>query len=291
MLVPLRDPRHQEVSAMSGLSIPANADHRSLRREQLLAKAPLREAEEQPPTTTATARQRRPKVLVANKFFFLNGGSEAVMFQEMALMRDHGLDVIEFAMDDPRNRPSEYARYFVSPKDYRTATRIDQLKSALALIRSREAIGQIDRLIEEQRPDILHCHNIYHQLTPSIINVAARHHLPVVLTLHDYKPLCPVYTQLANGQVCTKCANGGFEAVLLNRCAEGSLARSALLWAEARYHALARSYHHVTKFIAPSRFMRDAIAQRFGDDKVTYIRNAIDASGLEPSEAADTYVL
>ena len=275
---------------MSELSIQATAGDPPLLREQAAATTPTRESEEQA-RSARTVRGRRPKVLVANKFFFLNGGSEAVMFQEMELMRQAGLDVIEIAMQDPRNRPSDYARYFVSSKDYRSATGLDQVKAALALIRSREAIAQVSRIIEEQRPDILHCHNIYHQLTPSIINVAARHHVPVVLTLHDYKPVCPVYTQLSHGQVCTQCADGGFEAVLRNRCADGSLARSALLWAEARYHALAGSYHHVAKFIAPSRFMRDAISRRFGDDKVTYIRNAIDASQITPAQDDDNYVL
>lgn len=281
---------------MTGLLVPATGDQ-PLRRDpaSLRDSSALRE----PPTRVhGTGEQagvrlagRRPKVLFANKFFFLNGGSEAVMFQEMELMRGHGLDVIEIAMHDPRNRASDYARYFVSQKDYRSPTRIDQVTAALALIRSREAIAHMSKIIEEQRPDILHCHNIYHQLTPSIINVAARHRLPVVLTLHDYKPVCPVYTQLSHGQVCTKCADGGFEAVLLNRCAEGSLARSALLWAEARYHAIAHSYRHVARFIAPSRFMRDTIARRFGDDKVAYIRNAIDASQITPTQGDDNYVL
>ena len=47
------------------------------------------------------------KILFANKFFFLNGGSEVVMFDEMELMRKYALDVIEFSMHDPRNFPIE----------------------------------------------------------------------------------------------------------------------------------------------------------------------------------------
>ncbi len=54
------------------------------------------------------------KILFANKFFFRNGGSEVVMFNEMDLMRDLDNDVIEFSMHDPRNLPSKYDRYFVS---------------------------------------------------------------------------------------------------------------------------------------------------------------------------------
>jgi glycosyltransferase involved in cell wall biosynthesis len=231
------------------------------------------------------------KVLFANKFFFRNGGSEVVMFDEMELMRRRNVGVIEFSMNDDRNISSRYQSYFVSQKSYRQVSRGDKIKSAISLVHSREAVAKIGRLIEDEKPDILHCHNIYHQLTPSIITAASRAGVSVVLTLHDYKPVCPVYTQLSNGEVCTKCADGRFESLLKQRCADGSLARSALLWAEARYHALAGSYHRVDKFICPSRFMRDAIVRRFGADKVVHIPNGIDASRIEVSKRDEGYVL
>jgi glycosyltransferase involved in cell wall biosynthesis len=231
------------------------------------------------------------KILFANKFFFLNGGSEVVMFDEMELMRAHSLDVIEFSMQDSRNFPSKYDSYFVSQKDYRSTSRSNQVKSALAFIHSREAVREITRLIRDEEPDVLHCHNIYHQLTPSIINAASRQKLPVVLTLHDFKPVCPIYSQLWNGALCTKCSDGRFEALLMQRCADGSIARSALLWAEARYHAAARSYQRVDMFVAPSRFMRDNVVRRLGEDKVVHIPNGIDTSRIQVSEHDEGFVL
>jgi glycosyltransferase involved in cell wall biosynthesis len=231
------------------------------------------------------------KILFANKFFFLNGGSEVVMFDEMELMRKYELDVIEFSMRDARNFQSKYESYFVSHKDYRSHAHNGQIKSALSLIHSREAVKQITNLIHDERPDIMHCHNIYHQLTPSIINAASRLKTPVVLTLHDYKPVCPVYTQLWKGGLCTKCSDGRFEALLMQRCADGSIGRSALLWAEARYHAAARSYQRVGMFIAPSRFMQNAVVRRFGEDKVIHIPNGIDTSRIEVSRQDEGFVL
>ena len=240
---------------------------------------------------TTSPKNSALKILFANKFFFLNGGSEAVMFDEMELMTKHELDVIEFSMHDPRNFRSKYESYFVSHKGYRSNSRSSQIRSALSLIRSREAVKQVSNLIRDERPDVLHCHNIYHQLTPSIINAASRMKTPVVLTLHDYKPVCPVYTQLWKGGLCTKCAEGRFEALLVQRCADGSIGRSALLWAEARYHAAARSYQRVDMFIAPSRFMRNAVVRRFGEDKVIHIPNGIDASRIEVSGQDERFVL
>jgi len=231
------------------------------------------------------------KILFANKFFFLNGGSEVVMFDEMELMRMYELDVVEFSMHDPRNFPSKYESYFVSQKDYRSTSRSSQVRSALSFIHSREAVKRVTHLIRDEKPDLLHCHNIYHQLTPSIISAASRQKIPVVLTLHDFKPVCPVYSQLWKGELCTKCSEGRFEALLTQRCADGSFGRSALLWAEARYHAAARSYQRVDKFIAPSRFMRDAVVRRLGEDKVIHIPNGIDTSRIEASDRDEGFVL
>ncbi|MGN6309991.1 MAG: glycosyltransferase family 4 protein [Xanthobacteraceae bacterium] len=240
---------------------------------------------------TAYSNHARLKVLFANKFFYLKGGAETVMFDEIDLMRQHRVDVVEFSMADPRNRPSTYAPYFVSSKDYRSNSRARRLRSALSFIHSREAVDKISTLIRDQRPDILHCHNIYHQLTPSIINAASRARIPIVLTLHDYKVICPVYTRLSNGEVCTKCSDGRYEALLTQRCADRSIAQSGLLWAEARFHAAAGSYRRVDKFIAPSRFMRDAVVPLLGDSKVVHIPNGVDTSRIAASRQDKGFAL
>ena len=48
------------------------------------------------------------KILVANKFFFRNGGSETVMFQERDFLLQNGHEVVDFSMRDARNLPSAH---------------------------------------------------------------------------------------------------------------------------------------------------------------------------------------
>lgn len=226
------------------------------------------------------------KILFANKFFYRNGGSEVVMFQERDFLLKEGHAVVDFSMQDDRNFESPYANHFVTQQDYRGGGRLGKLKSALTFVHSPEAVRKIGALIDATRPDLVHCHNIYHQLTPSIIGAAKARGVPVALTLHDSKPVCPVYTRLRNGKPCSECLDGSFAPVLKHRCAENSLGKSALLYAEAVVQRRLGNYEKVDSFIAPSRFMADSVARRFPGEQVALLYNGVDVANI-PAEGWD----
>ena len=234
------------------------------------------------------------KILMANKFFFHKGGAEVVMFQERDSLLRAGEEVIDFSMRGERNLASAYEADFVSGKDYESrnaASAISKFSLALSLIHSREAVSKIAALIDKTRPDLMHCHNVYHQITPSIIGVAKSRGIPVVLTLHDFKPVCPAYLRLRSGRPCSLCLDGDFRQVLTNRCAGGSIRDSALLCVEAIVQRWLGSYEMVDLFLAPSRFMRDAVLHRFRPDQVALLHNGVDTGEVEMSTRDDGYVL
>jgi len=215
------------------------------------------------------------------------------MFQERDFLLSSGVEVVDFAMQDERNLHSDYGSYFVANRSYRRPSNgpLSSLLSALHLIHCSEAVKKIRQLITDTGVDLMHCHNIYHQLTPSIIGAAKRMGVPVVLTLHDYKPVCPVYTQLRREQVCNDCAQGDFFNVVRGRCAQGSLGKSCLLYAEAVVQRLLGSYEAVDMVIAPSRYMKSAIAGRFAADRVRVISNGLDTGRIKASPRDGHYIL
>jgi glycosyltransferase involved in cell wall biosynthesis len=230
------------------------------------------------------------KILMANKFFFHKGGAEVVMFQERDYLLHSGQQVIDFSMQDERNRESPYASHFVSRKDYERRS-LSKIGLALSLVHSREAARKIAALIDKMRPDLMHCHNVYHQITPSIISIAKSRGIPVVLTLHDFKPVCPIYLRLRAGRPCSLCLDGDFRHVLMNRCAGSSIADSALLYAEATIQRWLGSYEKVDRFLAPSQFMRDAALHRFRSEQVVLLYNGVDTAEIDASVQDDGYVL
>lgn len=234
------------------------------------------------------------RVLIANKFFFRNGGSEVVMFQERDYLQKKGMDVVDFAMADARNLDSPYSAYFVTNQSYDQAKQsiLQRITTAAKLIHSSEAVRKIGELIDRERPDIVHCHNIYHQLTPSIIGAAKRRNVPVVLTLHDYKTVCPIHSRLRADHVCSDCLEGDFSNVVRHRCADGSLSKSAVLYAEAVIQRYLGNYESVDIILAPSRFMAESVTKtRLRQERVQVLYNGIDTESIPASTIDSNYIL
>ncbi len=192
------------------------------------------------------------RVLLANKFFFPGAGSETVFFQTRAVLREHGHEVIDFATHDERNLPSPYASFFAPCRDYDRV----RVRDAAASIYSFSARRALRRLIAHAgRPDVAHLHNIYHQLSLSIVDELRRHGIPLVLTAHDYKPVCPSYSVFTEGAPCRRCVDGSVVNAIQHRCVRDSRSASAIAALEAAVSRARRTYQHVDTFIAPSRFM------------------------------------
>lgn len=230
------------------------------------------------------------KILYANKFFFLNGGSETVMFQERGYMLKHGAEVVDFSMQDKRNFESAYSEYFVSPVSYRSGPLIKRLRAAGSFIHSSEAVEKITELAEKTKPDVAHLHNIYHQLTPSIIPALKKLGVKVVVTLHDGKLICPAYLMLNNGKPCQDCQGTKFYLPFTRNC-QNSHIQGALLSAEAYYHKWKKSYEQVDLFITPSRFLADAVKSRTGIERLKVLNNGIEMAKYTPTWEDENYIL
>jgi glycosyltransferase involved in cell wall biosynthesis len=235
------------------------------------------------------------KILHVNKFHYARGGAETVYFALTDLLRAHGHEVIPFAMQDDRNLPTPYSTYFVSNVDLREESGgvAGKIGAAARILYSREAERKIDRLIRDTKPDIAHLHNIYHQLSPSILRALKRHGIPAVMTLHDYKLICPAYTLYTDGSPCERCRGHRYYNAVLHSCVKDSRLKSAICATEAYAHATTGIYRdNVNFYVAPSQFMaRKVVEFGFNPHQVVHIPNFIDATRIDAASAVGEYVL
>jgi glycosyltransferase involved in cell wall biosynthesis len=231
------------------------------------------------------------KILLANKFFYKKGGSEQVFFQERDYLYRRGVHIVDFSMRDHRNLPSEHSEFFVDSIDYNDHSGIiSKILNGFKFIHSGEGVRNIKRLVKKENPDIAHLHNIYHQLTPSIITTLKKYGVKIIMTLHDYKLICPIYIMRNVNQVCGACEGKHFWKVFSQHC-KGAPVQEFLLMMEAYWHKWRKTYDNVDVFLAPSRFMADTISNRIEPGKITVLPNGINPNRFIPSYTDEGYCL
>lgn len=216
------------------------------------------------------------KILLVNKFFYLKGGSEYVFFEEGKLLESRGHKVVFFSMQNPKNLPSEHKGYFTSNVDYEKGKLKDKIDAALKLLYSFEAKRKIEQLIKQERPDIAHLHNIYHQISPSILHSLKKYRIPIVMTLHDYKMVCASYLLFADGRPCEACMGERYYNCFLKACVKDSRAKSFLNTIEMYlHHKMLRIYGLVDVFISPSKFVKHKLERMAFKRKIIHLPNFI----------------
>jgi glycosyltransferase involved in cell wall biosynthesis len=234
------------------------------------------------------------KILLVNKYNFIKGGAEKHFFMLKELLESHGHTVVVFAMKHPKNQPSPYEKYFVSFADFeKVSWGWKGLQTALRTIYSWEARRKMEHLIKAERPDIAHIHNIYHQISPSILPVLKKYRIPVVQTLHDYKLISPNYSLYHDGQICEITKGGCYYRAVGHKCVKGSRAASLVCAIEMHIHKLFGWYeNNVDAFIAPSRFLMDKVKEwRTRVKKIIMLPYFINKTDTSPSDQPGDYFL
>ena len=230
------------------------------------------------------------RILHIDKYLHRKGGATGYMLDLAELQRHRG-DVVEFfAMDDPeRNPEATYQDQFPSYVEFEPAP--SGLRSRAAgfgrMVWSTSARRGMARVLDDFQPDVVHLHTIYHQISPSILAPMRRQRVPVVMTVHDHKLVCPSYSRLDHGSPCDACLNGSLLEAVKRRCKDDSFAASAALMVETGLHRMLGAYDPVSVFICPSHFVADSMAQAgVFTDRVRHLRHFFDASTLPAREGS-----
>jgi len=126
------------------------------------------------------------RIAVLHNRYRLPGGEDAVVEREIELLSDFGHVLHLFSVDN-------------------TSISREGVGLAARTIWSRPAAEAVDRFLEQTQCDLVHVHNTFPLLSPSVYSVAARRGLPVVQTLHNFRLLCPSATFFRDGRICTEC--------------------------------------------------------------------------------------
>lgn len=230
-------------------------------------------------------------IIQANKFYFMQGGAERYMLDVSAWLASQGHEVIPFAMDHPDNLETPYQKYFPSfvQTDHVTA-HVQGVRTLSRMFYSLEARRKMATLIAQTKPGLAHIHNIYTQLSPSILHTLKDQHVPVVMTVHDHHLISPQYNVLAHG--CGEdYRNVGVVRGTFSRFHKNSILASFAQTATYKFHRRLKIYERgVDLFMCPSQYMkRQLIRGGFPEKKIRVNHFGIDEKLFAPRYDHDGY--
>ena len=236
-------------------------------------------------------------ILQIHKYFSRErgGGSVTAFFETVQLLKKKKQKVMIFSMKDETNEFSEYEEFFAEHFDINEAKNFWQkIKLVPRIIYNREAQKKLEKLLEKEKPDVAHVHNISHYLTPAIIHTLKKHKIPIVFKLSDYKAICPNYKLFNKGKICEKCKKHQYVNCFLNNCIKNNFFASFIGMIEAYAHWFLGSYKKIDFFLAPSEFMKNKCVD-FGipEEKIKILRNVINIENFnfESDFVEDDYLL
>jgi glycosyltransferase involved in cell wall biosynthesis len=217
------------------------------------------------------------KILQINKYFYIKGGAETVFFNTMDLLKREGHTVIPFSLKNKKNFSSPYDAYFVDYPELSESGLWTKLKYSPAFIHNREAARKLDLLLTTEKPDIAHIHLLFNSFSVAILLVLKKHHIPVVMSVHDYRLICPAYAFIdGDGRFCERCKTKRYYHCVLHRCYNKKWINSLLLAVDSYYRTyFIRPVEYIDKFIFVSDFSRNkhiAIDPSF-ESQSTYLYN------------------
>lgn len=180
------------------------------------------------------------RILIAHNAYKQYGGEDGVVRAEIELLRKKGNEVFE---------------YFRHNDEIKHLGSLQLVKDTLW---SRKTTQDILALLAKYQPDVIHAHNTFPLISPSIYWAAKRAGVPIVQTLHNFRFICPQAMLLRDGVVCEDCVGKTPWRGVVHKCYRDSLAHSAVLAVQITLHqSLGTFRNKVTRYIVLSEFSRD----------------------------------
>ena len=212
------------------------------------------------------------RVLVLHNRYRTPGGEDVAVAAEVALLRVRGHEV--------------------------TLAEVDNADIAGPMTRAGVALGTPWRparrrwarhLVERSGAQVVHVHNFFPLLSPSVIEGARDAGAAVVQTLHNYRAICANGLLMRDGAVCEQCVGRVGWPALHHRCYRGSFAGSAAVVAMQQVIRRGGTWDRPgTRLIALTRFARARLIEGgLPADRLVIKPNFIEPVAALPSGARE----
>ncbi len=178
------------------------------------------------------------RVLVVHCGYKYKGGEDTVVAEEIALLKSNGVEVDLLSFNNEGNNMLKLIQLPFNIRSYH---------------KTKKKIGA-------SRPDVVHIHNLHFAASNSIIYAAKKLQVPIVMTLHNFRLLCPSGLLFYNGKLFLNSLKASFPWKAVT---EGVYQNSKLItfWLALsnRLHQAIGTYKLVNKYIVLSEHAKNLV--------------------------------
>lgn len=182
------------------------------------------------------------KILLVHNTYRQSGGEDVVFEQERHLLEQKGHEVVTY------QRSNQEIDQF-SP--------LERLALITSIISATDSKQEIAKILETFRPDLVHVHNTFMMISPSVYEACGEARVPVLQTLQNYRILCPKAQLFRDGKVCEECTEHSLIRSVWHGCYRSSRAASAAVAFMLKTHRERRTWTDaVTGYVVATEFAR-----------------------------------
>ncbi len=212
------------------------------------------------------------KIALVHNTYQQTGGEDRVFEQERRMLQSEGHEVVAFTR---------------SNHDADAYSGIRRLNLAALTVWDSRCRREFKGLLDRESPDLVHVHNTFMMISPSIYSVCRQAEVPVVQTLHNFRLLCPGGAFFREGKVCEDCLEHTVWRGVRHACYRNSRMATATVALMLEFHHRCKTWtSSVSRFVALSEFARGRfVAGGLPADRILVKPNFVDPDpGPGPQE-------
>jgi glycosyltransferase involved in cell wall biosynthesis len=218
------------------------------------------------------------RILLIHNKYKLPGGEDNVFAAESELLEGYGHEIDQLVFDNSVIQ-----------------TFLDKCLNGLRVFYNPASARQVERKIEAFKPDVIHVHNFMPLASPSVFFVANRYRIPVILTLHNFRLVCPSATLFHKNAIYEKSLTSlfPFDAIMKGVYRNSVLETAILACAVSLHHLLGTWRRKVDFYIALTSFSKEKLTSArvpLPADKILIKPNSVQDCGMGTSRRRDHFL-
>jgi len=193
------------------------------------------------------------KLLFLHNQYLIGGGEDVSTRLEIELLQSNGHQVDSIVVSNIE---------LSEKNNFRIAT--DSIWSG-------HFYAAVAKKIAENKYDIIHVQNFFPQISPSVFYAARRNGTKIVMSVRNYRLVCPNAMLFVNNHICTECVGRTIPfPALKHNCYRNSLSATTVTVAMLSIHNLLNTWTtKIDGYIAISTFVKDQlISGGIGHEKI-----------------------